>query len=304
MAADLDTEDGRSTTSTTKDLQPYKTEKLGGLAWDAAFVDADFRTAVYIVEMTSTSWSSCCWGATSSSTGGRIEVTVEATPKKAFATDRRLAGLSRSGKTEELAVAALADYATRYAIVAKEAGCLCWAPKDYEVVERTGGGSGTDSASRPLDHEARRAGRSTQRRIKRQARLVEAACSTVFARVAAGALAELPQGPPPVAAATRQDVRPRRSNRGRATSPTERWKHGEAGRPEDRLPQAIEGHARCHARDPAQAVRRHATRRADRRPPVRRATDRLARPRPRLGDGGLVRSLPDLYGSIQPGRPG
>ena len=49
---------------------------------------------------------------------GTIAVSVEATPKKAFATAVDWPGWSRSGKTEELALAALADYAPRYAVVA------------------------------------------------------------------------------------------------------------------------------------------------------------------------------------------
>ena len=41
-----------------------------------------------------------------------IRVTVEATPKKAFASAVDWPGWSRSGKTEELALTALADLAT------------------------------------------------------------------------------------------------------------------------------------------------------------------------------------------------
>jgi hypothetical protein len=123
---------------------------------------------------------------------GTIAVSVEATPKKAFATAVDWPGWSRSGKTEELAVAALADYAPRYAAVAKEAG-VPFEPGDYEVVERTGGGSGTDfgvpSSITDLDHRPVDA-----KEAERQARLVEAAW-TVFARVAAGAPAELRKGP-------------------------------------------------------------------------------------------------------------
>src|SRR6187402_2092147 len=115
---------------------------------------------------------------------GTIAVSIEATPKKAFATAVDWPGWSRSGKTEELAVAALADYAPRYAIVAKEAG-LPFDPGAYEVVERTGGGGGTDfgvpSSITDLDR-----GPMDATEAERQARLVEAAW-TVFARVAAGA---------------------------------------------------------------------------------------------------------------------
>ena len=121
-----------------------------------------------------------------------IAVSVEATPKKAFATAVDWPGWSRSGKTEELALAALLDYAPRYAVVAEEAEVL-FDPGDYEVVERTKGASGTDfgvpSSITDLDRRPADADEA-----KRQARLVEAAW-TVFARVAAGAPAELRKGP-------------------------------------------------------------------------------------------------------------
>ena len=114
---------------------------------------------------------------------GTIAVSVEATPKKAFATAVDWPGWSRSGKTEELAVAALADYAPRYAVVAEEAG-VPFEPGDYHVVERSGGEGGTDFGvpssiteldARPVDAAE----------AEHQARLVEAAW-TIFARVAAG----------------------------------------------------------------------------------------------------------------------
>jgi len=126
------------------------------------------------------------------SRSGTTAVSVEATPKKAFATAVDWPGWSRSGKTEELALAALADYAPRYAVVAVEAG-LPFEPGDYEVVERTGGAGGTDfgvpSAITDLDRRAVDAAEA-----QRQTRLVEAAW-TVFARVAAGAPEELRKGP-------------------------------------------------------------------------------------------------------------
>lgn len=126
------------------------------------------------------------------SRSGTIAVSVEATPKKAFATAVDWPGWSRSAKTEELAVAALADYASRYAIVAEEAD-EPFAPDDYEVVERSDGGGGTDfgvpSSITDLD---RRPVNSAE--AARLARLVEGAW-TVLARVAAGAPAGLRKGP-------------------------------------------------------------------------------------------------------------
>ena len=121
-----------------------------------------------------------------------VAVSVESTRKKAFATAVDWPGWSRSGKTEELAVAALADYAPRYAIVAAKAG-VSFQPGEYEVVERTGGESGTDfgvpSSITKLDSRPVEA-----REAQRLARIVEAAW-TVFAQVAATAPAELRKGP-------------------------------------------------------------------------------------------------------------
>jgi hypothetical protein len=119
-------------------------------------------------------------------------VTVEATPKKAFATAVDWPGWSRSGKTEELAVAALVDYAARYEVVAAAAG-VPFAPGEYEVVERTGGGGGTDFGvpSSITELDARPVDAAEAERL---AAIVEAAW-TVFARVAAGAPAELRKGP-------------------------------------------------------------------------------------------------------------
>ena len=53
---------------------------------------------------------------------GRIKVAMEATPDEVVRHRDRWPGWSRSGKTPELAIEALAGYAARYATVAKEAG--------------------------------------------------------------------------------------------------------------------------------------------------------------------------------------
>jgi len=130
-------------------------------------------------------------------TSSLIAVTVEATPKKAFATAVDWPGWSRSGKIEGLALDALVTAAPRYALVAREAGeslpPAVGDPVAYEIVERTGGGSGTDfgvpSAIADLDRQP-----VSAEEAARLARFVEAAW-VVFDRVAAAAPAELRKGP-------------------------------------------------------------------------------------------------------------
>jgi predicted RNase H-like HicB family nuclease len=128
---------------------------------------------------------------------GRIAVAVESGAKRVFATAVDWPGLSRSGKTEELALAALAIAAERYAAVAREAGepfpSRSSALEDVDIVERNPGGSGTDFGvpSRVTDHDRRPVSRSGADRL---CRLVAAAW-TVFDRVGASAPAELRKGP-------------------------------------------------------------------------------------------------------------
>jgi hypothetical protein len=121
-----------------------------------------------------------------------IAVTVEVAAKKAFASALDWPGWSRSGKTEEAALAALSGYAVRYAAVATEAG-EALEPGEFHVVEHAGGGSGTDfgvpSAITDLDRRAVDASEA-----ERQARLVEAAWA-ILDQVAATAPSELRKGP-------------------------------------------------------------------------------------------------------------
>jgi hypothetical protein len=121
-----------------------------------------------------------------------IRVTVEATPKKAFASAVDWPGWSRSGKTEELALASLADYAARFAPIARDAG-EAFEPATYDVVERTEGGGGTDfgvpSAITDLDSQP-----VSGAEAERLAALVRAAWAA-FDRVAASTPAELRKGP-------------------------------------------------------------------------------------------------------------
>lgn len=125
----------------------------------------------------------------------RIAVSIEAAPKKAFATAVDWPGWSRSGKTEELALHALADYADRYSPVAKLAGEEF--PKtdglDFDVVERQGGGGGTEFGvpSNVTDQDRRT---TSARDADRLARLVDAAWKTFYS-VAKAAPEELRKGP-------------------------------------------------------------------------------------------------------------
>jgi hypothetical protein len=128
-------------------------------------------------------------------TAKRIAVSIEAAPKKVFATAVDWPGLSRSRETEELAIEALAAYSDRYAPVAKLAGEGF--PKtdglDLEVVERSGGGGGTEFGvpSNVTDQDRRLV---TAKEADRLARLVEAAWRT-FDSTAAAAPESLRKGP-------------------------------------------------------------------------------------------------------------
>ena len=122
----------------------------------------------------------------------RIAVSTEATPKKAFATAVDWPGWSRSGKTEALALEALAAAAPRYVAVAGEAGEV-FAADAYDVVERTDGSSGTDFGV-PSGITATDRRPLSASEADRLARIV-AAGWVVFDRVAAITPAELRKGP-------------------------------------------------------------------------------------------------------------
>lgn len=74
-----------------------------------------------------------------------IRVLVESTPKKVFVSALDWSGLSRGGKTEEMAAGALLASMPRYAKVAAEAG-FPFSTKDVaiEVVERAVGNASTE----------------------------------------------------------------------------------------------------------------------------------------------------------------
>ena len=125
-----------------------------------------------------------------------ILVTIEHTPKKSFATAADWPGWSRSGKTEELALEALAAYAPRYAVIADgehRRFAATIGVDDLEVVERNDGSAGTEFGvpSRPTDQDARPVDADDADRL---AGLVGAAWD-LFDRTAAAAPEELRKGP-------------------------------------------------------------------------------------------------------------
>ena len=76
-----------------------------------------------------------------------LAVLLERGDKKVFAVARDWPGWSRSGKSDEEAIAALLAYAPRYAQVVKAAGSkgpLPSAEATPRIVRRLRGGSGTD----------------------------------------------------------------------------------------------------------------------------------------------------------------
>jgi hypothetical protein len=127
--------------------------------------------------------------------GGPTAVYLELGGKRVFACTLDWPGWCRSGKTEELALEALAAYADRYAEVAKEAG-IAFPPGTGErlkVVERLPGSGKTDFGL-PGEFAAADAKRATGAQAERLAALVAAAWA-VFDRVRAAAPAELRKGP-------------------------------------------------------------------------------------------------------------
>lgn len=70
-------------------------------------------------------------------------VTIEAVEKKAFATAVDWPGWSRSGRNEEAALEALAEYAPRYAPIAERAGQRFPGAQEFAVVARVAGDGST-----------------------------------------------------------------------------------------------------------------------------------------------------------------
>src|SRR5918999_1543267 len=126
-----------------------------------------------------------------------IPVYVEAGDKKVFACSIDFPGWCRAGKTEELALEALAGYAPRYAEVAERAKAPFPAPatvrERLEVVERVKGDGATDFG---VPHKIPEADAEplTARQAARQVELLRAAWA-FLEEVARASPAELRKGP-------------------------------------------------------------------------------------------------------------
>jgi len=122
-------------------------------------------------------------------------VYLEVGAKKAFACALDWPGWARSGRTQDAALRALADYADRYRPIAEEAGMRF--PRSVgdtlEVVERLPGSATTDFGA-PDATAGADADTLTKAKAERLARLVEGSW-TVFDRVVAETPAELRKGP-------------------------------------------------------------------------------------------------------------
>jgi hypothetical protein len=122
----------------------------------------------------------------------KVAVVIESGAKKSFARAIDWPGWARSGKTRDLALEALEASASRYAVVAENAG-EPYAPDGYEVVGEVSGGGGTDFGvpSVVTDQDRRPTDRADANRL---VRLVDAAWRTLD-HVTAAAPAELRKGP-------------------------------------------------------------------------------------------------------------
>lgn len=118
-------------------------------------------------------------------------VYLEVGAKRTFAMALDFPGWGRSGRTADEALEALADYAGRYAPVAKKAGLSVDA--GFEVVEELTGNATTDFGA-PAAFAAADAGPVSAAAAKRAAALVEA-CWDTLTRVAARSPEELRKGP-------------------------------------------------------------------------------------------------------------
>ena len=122
-----------------------------------------------------------------------IAVYIERADRRTFACALDWPGFCRSGKTEEAALEALADYVPRYAPVAERAGLRFPKRPTFEVVQRLKGGATTDFGA-PEKPAAADKDDLTARQAKRLAAIVQASWD-VFDDVAAHAPEKLRKGP-------------------------------------------------------------------------------------------------------------
>jgi hypothetical protein len=122
-----------------------------------------------------------------------IPVYLEAGAKKVFACSIDFPGWCRSGRDDGAALEALADYAPRYAEVAKLAEVAFPATVEFEVTERVKGKGATDFG---IPHEVTGADAEpmTAREAARQVQLMRAAWA-LLDRVVKASPAELRKGP-------------------------------------------------------------------------------------------------------------
>jgi len=122
-----------------------------------------------------------------------IRIVIEETPKKTFASAIDWPGWSRSGKTEDAAVATLLAYAERYRPVAERAGRFVTGPEGVDVVDRLPGDAsttfGVPGRVHAVDHAPLERGELGQHVA------LLTACWEVFFEVAGRVTPELRKGP-------------------------------------------------------------------------------------------------------------
>jgi hypothetical protein len=121
-----------------------------------------------------------------------VEIAIESGPKRTFAAALAWPGWARSGRSEEEAIANLAEYAARYAAAVDEPTLREGAT--FKVTERLQGGASTDFGVPGETAKADRRPVDT-RDTERLQRLLEAAWATFDAAAAAAEGRELRKGP-------------------------------------------------------------------------------------------------------------
>lgn len=113
--------------------------------------------------------------------GSKIDVVLEVTPKRSFASALDWPGWCRSGRTPEDALAALAAYAPRYKVVAQTAGLRLPATDGVESLEAVEEleGDATTAFGAPSIAASVELGRATAKVANRIATLLQAAWATL-----------------------------------------------------------------------------------------------------------------------------